>query len=91
MPQVTLGEALEGTGFDPARPSFFCVEGLIYYLPRVGGGLLGGVCVCVWQVRVSGEARVIEGGGLRTLSLPAPVVSYWGGREAARGIKKQQI
>jgi hypothetical protein len=32
-PQVSLSEALAGSGFDPKRPSVFLAEGLIYYLP----------------------------------------------------------
>ena len=33
--QVTLSQALAGSGFDPAVRTFFSCEGLIYYLPEV--------------------------------------------------------
>jgi O-methyltransferase involved in polyketide biosynthesis len=33
--KVTLGQALQGTGFDPSQPTVFTCEGLIYYLPEV--------------------------------------------------------
>ena len=32
--QVTLSQALAGSGFDPALRTFFSCEGLIYYLPE---------------------------------------------------------
>ncbi|KAI3425331.1 hypothetical protein D9Q98_009095 [Chlorella vulgaris] len=32
--RVTLGQALQGTGFDPSQPTVFTCEGLIYYLPE---------------------------------------------------------
>ncbi|GBF97237.1 hypothetical protein Rsub_09928 [Raphidocelis subcapitata] len=33
LSKVSLSAALEGSGFDPSRPSVFLAEGLIYYLP----------------------------------------------------------
>ena len=35
LSQCTLHEALQGTGFDTAKPALFICEGLVYYLPEV--------------------------------------------------------
>ena len=35
LSKVLLKDALQGTGFDPAKPSLFICEGLLYYLPQV--------------------------------------------------------
>ena len=35
LSKLSLSEALQGTGFDPAKPSLFICEGLLYYLPQV--------------------------------------------------------
>ena len=34
LSQCSLQQALLGTGFEPAVPSLFLCEGLIYYLPQ---------------------------------------------------------
>ena len=35
LSQCSLQQALQGTGFDPAKDSLFLCEGLLYYLPQV--------------------------------------------------------
>jgi len=35
LSKCTLQDALQGTGFDAAKPSLFICEGLVYYLPEV--------------------------------------------------------
>ena len=35
LTQCSLQQALQGTGFDLAKPAVFLCEGLLYYLPQV--------------------------------------------------------